>query len=164
MLKLIEQLLIIWAETARRLGAVLAVAIALGGLAAGYYAVTHLKVNTDTSAMLDPDLPFQKRAADLRDAIPQIKTDIIVIARAPTLDEADAYIADLRAALAENPEGFTSVFAPAQEPFFQTHGLLYLSESDLESRLTQMSKASSLIETLIKSPTTGTLFYDACGK
>ncbi len=158
MLKLIEQLLIIWAETARRLGAVLAVAIILGGLAAGYYAATHLKVNTDTSAMLDPELPFQQRAAELRDAFPQIKNDIIVIARAPTLDEADAYIADLRAALVENPNGFASVFAPAQEPFFQTHGLLYLSESELESRLTQMSKASSLIETLIKSPTTGTLF------
>ena len=158
MLKLIEQLLVIWAETARRLGAVLAVAIALGGLAAGYYAATHLKVNTDTSAMLDPELPFQQRAAELREAFPQIKNDIIVIARAPTLDEADAFIAELRAALLENAEGFTSVFAPAQEPFFQTHGLLYLSESELESRLTQMSKASSLIETLIKSPTTGTLF------
>ena len=158
MLKLIEHLLILWAETARRLGAVLAVAIALGGVAAGYYAATHLKVNTDTSAMLDPELPFQQRSAALRDAFPQIKNDIIVIARAPTLDEADAYIADLRATLIENTEGFTSVFAPAQEPFFQTHGLLYLSERELESRLTQMSKASSLIETLIKSPTTGTLF------
>ncbi len=158
MLKLIEKLLIAWAETARRLGAVLAIAIALGGLAAGYYAAVHLKVNTDTSAMLDPDLPFQQRAAALRDAFPQIKNDIIVIARAPTLDEADAYIAELRAVLLENPEGFTSIFAPAQEPFFKTNGLLYLSESELESRLTQMSKASSLIETLIQSPTTGTLF------
>ena len=158
MLMLIEKLLIAWAETARRFGAVLAIVIALGGIAAGYYAATHLKVNTDTSAMLDPALPFQQRAAALREAFPQIKNDIIVIARAPSLDEADAYIADLRTALQNNPDGFTSVFAPAQEPFFQTNGLLYLSESDLEGRLTQMSKASSLIETLIKSPTTGTLF------
>jgi hopanoid biosynthesis associated RND transporter like protein HpnN len=47
---------------------------------------------------------------------------------------------------------------PAQEAFFADNGLLYLSEADLESRLTQLSKAASLIETLIQSPTVGTLF------
>lgn len=158
MLKLIETALIAWAETARRSGILVVVAIAMAAGASAYYAATHLKVNTDTSAMLDPSLPFQMRAAELREAFPQIKTDIIVIARAPTLDEADAFIADLRDRVAASPDAFTSVFAPAQEPFFQENGLLYLSESELESRMTQMSKASGLIETLIKSPTVGTLF------
>lgn len=158
MLKLIETALIAWADTARRAGVMLVIVIAMAAGAAGYYAATNLKVNTDTSAMLDPSLPFQMRAAELREAFPQIKTDIIVIARAPTLDEADAFIADLRAGVAASPDAFTSVFAPAQEPFFQENGLLYLSESNLESRMTQLSKASGLIETLIKSPTVGTLF------
>lgn len=158
MLRFIEQILIAWSGGARRGGAALAlVIIAVAGLA-GYYAATHLKVNTDTSEMLDPALPFQQRANDLRDAFPQIKTDIIVIARAPTLDEADAFIADLRSAVNANEDAFTAVFAPAEEPFFRENGLLYLSESELESRLTQMSKAAGLIETLIKSPTIGTLF------
>ena len=158
MLNLIEHSLIAWAELARRGGALLVAVFALAAAAAGYYAATNLKVNTDTSAMLDPSLPFQMRAAELREAFPQIKTDIIVIAQAPTLDEADAFIADLREVVSANTEAFTAVFAPAQEPFFEQNGLLYLDESELESRLTQMSKASSLIETLIKSPTTGTLF------
>ena len=158
MLKLIETTLVAWAEGARRCGLVLAAAIAALTLAAGYYAATHLKVNTDTSTMLDPSLPFQIRSAALREAFPQIKTDIIVLARAPSLDEADAFIGDLRTAISDRPDAFTAVFAPAQEPFFQQNGLLYLSESDLESRLTQMSKASGLIETLIKSPAAGTMF------
>lgn len=158
MLTFIEKLLAAWAETSRRAGAVLAALIlALAG-AAGYYAATHLKVNTDTSAMLDPGLPFQQRAAELRDAFPEIKDDILVLVRAPTLDEADAYAAELREALLADRENFTAVFAPAAEPFFRHNGLLYLSEGDLESRLTQMSKASGLIETLIKSPELGTLF------
>ncbi len=163
MLHFIEKILIIWADTARRGGLALALGfIAVTGLA-GYYAATHLKVNTDTSAMLDPSLPFQLRAAALRDAFPQTKTDIIVIARAKTLDEADAFIAELRNAVANEQAAFTSVFAPAQEPFFQQNGLLYLSEDALEDRLTQMSKASGLIETLIKSPTVGTLFTTLAG-
>ena len=158
MLKLIENALIIWADLARRGGATLAVAILALTAGAAWYAAGNLKVNTDTSAMLDPDLPFQQRANELREAFPQIKTDIIVIVRAPSLDEADAYAADLRDAVAANAAAFHSVFAPAQDPFFAENGLLYLSEGELESRLTQMTKASSLIETLIQSPDLGTLF------
>ncbi len=158
MLKLIENALVAWAELARRGGAVLALVILAATAAAGWYAAGNLKVNTDTSAMLDAELPFQKRSIALRGAFPQIKTDIIVIVRAPTLDEADAYAAELRAAVAADGEAFEAVFAPAQEEFFTENGLLYLSENELESRLTQMTKASSLIETLVKSPTLGTFF------
>lgn len=158
MLKFIETMLAVWAETARRAGAPLAAAILILAGFAGYYAATHLKVNTDTSAMLDPELPFQKRSNELRHAFPQIKNDVIVIIRAPTLDEADAYASDLRAALSAKTESFTAVFSPAAEPFFRENGLLFLSEGELESRLTQMSKAAGLIETLIQSPTVGTLF------
>ncbi len=158
MLKLIENALVAWAELARRGGALLALLILAATAAAGWYAAGNLKVNTDTSAMLDAELPFQQRSLELRDAFPQIKTDIIVIVRASTLDEADAFAADLKAAIAEDKDAFEAVFAPAQEEFFAENGLLYLSEGELESRLTQMTKASSLIETLIKSPTLGTFF------
>jgi len=158
MLPLIEKCLIAWADTARRGGVILAAAILALTAAAGHYAVTHLKVNTDTSQMIDPSLPFQQRTTKLNAAFPEVKTDIIVIMRAPTLDEADAFASELHARLTARPEAFTGVFAPAQEEFFRRNGLLYLSEDDLARRLTQMSKASGLIETLITSPNIGTLF------
>lgn len=158
MLTFIEKLLAAWAETARRAGAPLAAAILILGGLAGYYAATHLKVNTDTSAMLDPELPFQQRAAELKDAFPQIKNDVVIIVRAPTLDEADAYAGELREKLLADKENFTAVFAPAADPFFRENGLLYLDQSELETRLTQMSKAAGLIETLIKDASLGTLF------
>ena len=158
MLKFIENALIVWAEMARRGGAMLALVILIAGIGAGWYAAGNLKVNTDTSSMLDSELPFQQRSIALRNAFPQIKTDIIVIVRAASLDEADAFAADIRDAIGADKEAFESVFAPAEDEFFAANGLLYLSESELESRLTQMTKASSLVETLIKSPTLGTFF------
>lgn len=158
MLRLIERFLIVWAEAARRGGWFVILLFTAAGVAAGYYAVTTLKVNTDTSEMLDPNLPFQKNAAALREAFPQLKTDLIIIARAPTLDEADAYAAALRERLLKRTDVFTAVFAPAEDPFFMENGLLYLSASELESRLAQMTKAAGLIETLVKSPTADTLF------
>lgn len=158
MLRLIERLLILWAEAARRGKWFVVFLFVAAGLAAGYYAATTLKVNTDTSEMLDPNLPFQKNAAALREAFPQLKTDLIIIVRAPTLDEADAFAAALRDRLLQRPEVFSAVFAPAEEPFFKENGLLYLSAAELESRLAQMTKASGLIETLVKSPNANTLF------
>lgn len=158
MLQLIERLLTSWTDGARRAGALLAVLFAVATAAAGWYAATSLKVNTDTSAMLDQSLDFQVRARELREAFPEVKNDIAIVVRAPTLDEADAFAADLRARALAKPELFAGVFAPAAEPFFRANGLLYLETDDLERRLSQMSKAAGLIETLVKAPTAGQLF------
>ncbi|NWG72541.1 MAG: MMPL family transporter [Parvularculaceae bacterium] len=158
MLRLIERFLIVWAEGSRRLGWLVVLLFATAAAFAGFYAFKNLKVNTDTSQMLDPDLPFQKNAAELRSAFPQIKDDLVIIVRAPTLDEADAFAGDLREKLLADAKNFSAVFAPAEDPFFKQNGLLYLSKEELSSRLTQMSKASGLIETLVKSPTVDTLF------
>lgn len=157
-LSLIEKALIAYADAARRAGLVLALAIIIATAFAGWYAVRNLSVNTDTSAMLDPDLPFQQRSLALREAFPQIKSDIIVLVRAANPDEADAFAAELYQAINNDDAAFESSFAPTQDPFFAENGLLYLSEGELESRLAQLSRASSLIETLIQSPTAGTLF------
>jgi hopanoid biosynthesis associated RND transporter like protein HpnN len=119
-----------------------------------------LRVNTDTSAMLDEALPFQQRAKALREAFPEIKTDIAVIVKAPTLDETEAFAAALRERALQKPELFQSVFAPSSDPFFRQNGLLYLDTDELESRLAQMTKASGLIETLSASPDLAT-FFDA---
>ena len=158
MLRFIELFLIVWAEGARRAGALVVLMVLAATAFAGWHAFKNLKVNTDTSQMLDPDLPFQKHAGDLKRAFPQIKDDLVIIARAPTLDEADAFSAALRERLLADPKRFSAVFSPAQEPFFRENGLLYLSLDELEPRLTQMSKAAGLIETLVKAPTADTLF------
>ena len=158
MLRLVEHVLINWTGLARRLGLLLVVAFLAATGLAGVYAAKHLKVNTDTSAMIDPSLPFQVRAAELKEAFPDIKNDLAIIVRAKTFDEAEAYAAALRERLLARDDFFTSVFSPSAEPFFLENGLLYLSESDLEERLAQLTRASGLIETLVKAPTIGVLF------
>lgn len=158
MIGLIEKVLAVWADLARRGGAFLAILIIALTAAAGWYAATNLEVDTDTSAMLSPHLDFQVRARNLREAFPELKNDVAVVIRAPTLDEAEAFAAKLRERAMEKPDIFDSVFAPSADPFFRDNGLLYLETDDLESRLTQLSKAANLIETLVKAPTAGQLF------
>ena len=158
MLRLIGHLLVFLAEACRRAGwLVVALVLALAAFA-GWYAATNLKVNTDTSEMLDPGLPFQKNARALREAFPQIKTDVVILVRGDTLDETDAFAAALRDRLLARADAVGAVLAPAQDPFFAENGLLYLEVGELESRLAQMSKAAGLIETLVRSPDADTLF------
>lgn len=158
MLPILESALALWAGAARRGGALIVAVILAAAVWAGVFALQNLKVNTDTSEMLDPNLPFQQRSIALREAFPQTKNDIIVIVEGETLDETIAFTGALRNKLNDRSDAFSAVFAPTQEAFFRQNGLLYLTESELESRLTQMSKAAGLIETLIKSPTVGTFF------
>ncbi len=160
MLRLLEMLLVRWTGLARRSGWIGVLAILAAAGAAAWYAAGNLRVNTDTSAMLDPNLPFQQRAADLKAAFPEIKSDILIIVRAPTLDETEAFTAALRTRLVARDDQFSGVFAPSADPFFLENGLLYLGERDLESRLTQLTKAAGLIEKLVAQPTAG-VFFDA---
>ena len=158
MLTAVARSLSVLADAARRAGAMLLVFFAALTAGAGWYAATALRVDTDTSAMLDETLDFQVRAKALRAAFPEIKTDVAVVLRAPTMDEADAFAGALAARADANDAAFDGAFAAAADPFFRTNGLLYLETDELETRLTQMSKASGLIETLVKAPTAGQLF------
>ncbi|MEM9704961.1 MAG: MMPL family transporter [Pseudomonadota bacterium] len=158
MLRALEYFLILWTDFARRSGWIVVVSFLAAAALSGWYAVQNLRVNTDTSAMLDPDLPFQVRARDLRNAFPQIKDDVIVVIRAPTLDEADAFAGRLANELRADTKNFSAVFSPSHEEFFRDNGLLFLETSALEARLAQLSRASSLIERLVQSPTLGELF------
>ncbi|MEL6361078.1 MAG: MMPL family transporter [Pseudomonadota bacterium] len=158
MLNLLESFMLAWTGLARRTGWFGVIAFLAAAVVAGWIAATGLKVNTDTSEMLDPTLDFQVRAKALRDAFPSIKEDIVVVIEAPTMDEADAFASQLATRLENSGDHFESVFSPTIDPFFRENGLLYLDTNELESNLSQLSKAASLIETLAKAPTAGTLF------
>lgn len=158
MLNAVARSLSVLADASRRAGVMLLGFFAVLTAGAGWYAATALKVDTDTSAMIDQTLDFEIRAKALRAAFPEIKTDVAVVLRAPTMDEADAFASALAARAAANGAAFDGVFAAAADPFFRANGLLYLGTDELETRLTQMSKASGLIETLVTAPTAGQLF------
>ena len=158
MLRIVEIFLCFWVQMARRGGAPLAGMIVIGAIIGGWYAVNNLKVNTDTTQMLDTSLAFQKREQAIRAAFPQIKNELSIIVRAPTRDEADGYASALAEKLATHNETVTSVFSAADHPFFQDNGLLFLSERELEERMTGLTRGAGLIEKLIRDPGIDTLF------
>ncbi|MEO1467868.1 MAG: MMPL family transporter [Pseudomonadota bacterium] len=117
-------------------------------VALAVWTASGLGVDTDSSRMLDPDLPFQSRAQALNQAFPGIKNTVLVVVRSPHRDAADATAGALVAALAAEPGAVARAFSPAADPFLVGHGLLYDDISDLRATLDRLGQSSNLIAAL----------------
>ncbi|MEM7490087.1 MAG: MMPL family transporter [Pseudomonadota bacterium] len=129
---------------------VLAVALAV-------WAATGLRVDTDSRRMIDMTLPFQLREAALDDAFPLLDDTIAVVVRADSPDAADATLDALGERLRDDPT-VADVFAPATDPFFRAHGLMYLPPDDLRARIATLERTGPLLATLVDDPSLATLF------
>ncbi|MGF1501262.1 MAG: MMPL family transporter [Paracoccaceae bacterium] len=118
------------------------------------WAATGIRVDTDSSRMLDPDLPFQQRAHALNDAFPELKNTIVIAVRGAPVDAVEAQVAALTEAL-RGGAGIASVFAPSADRFFLENGFLYRDLDTLERELTRLSKSANLLAQLREDRTVG---------
>ena len=95
--------------------------VALGGLAltlisAGYVGA-RFSINTNTDALLSPDLPYRKGEAAFTKLFPQTDTQIVVVIDGATPELAEQAAAGLTDKLAADPALFRSVRRPDGGPF-----------------------------------------------
>ncbi|MEM9736775.1 MAG: MMPL family transporter, partial [Pseudomonadota bacterium] len=121
-------------------------------LALSVWAATGLRIDTDSSRMLNPELSFQTRALELREAFPQDKTAILIAIRGEDADRADLVATRLITAL-EGQSGVAQVFAPSVDPFFLAHGMFYLSLEEFDRQISRISSSSNLIASLREDQT-----------
>ncbi|MEM6972549.1 MAG: MMPL family transporter [Pseudomonadota bacterium] len=121
---------------------------------------TTLRVDTDSSRMLNPDLPFQSRAQEINSAFPGIKNTILVVVRGTHRDAVTAATVSLVTALAAEEAAVARVFAPSVDPFFVTNGLLYDDLAGLRERLSRLGQSANLLARLRAAPDTAG-FLDA---
>ena len=115
--------------------------------------LTRLGIDADSSRMLDPDLPDQRRAHALADAFPDLKGNLIVLIRADRADEADAAADALADRLLAREDVIAGVFAAALDPFFAAHGFMYDNREAVADRLTRLSQAANMLARLRADPT-----------
>ena len=132
--------------------AVLALALVLTALSIGA-AATFLSINTDTAKMIDQELPFRQRFAELLKAFPQLDESLIVVVEAEDPDTATATARAVVAAFAKLPELYSDIYAPEVDPYFERNGLLYLSESELQQVAGRLQAGLPLLVPLAQDPT-----------
>ncbi|MEM8850967.1 MAG: MMPL family transporter [Pseudomonadota bacterium] len=150
--RLVERLVLLSCRFHRIVLALFAIAFALA-----VWSATGLRVDTDSSRMIDTSLPFQTRETRLNAAFPLLDDTIAVVVRSPNSDAVDAALRDMGARLAQDPT-VADIFAPSLDPFFQTHGLLYLPTNDLRARLDTLKRTAPLLTTLGANPSLAALF------
>ena len=141
----------------RRARLVTAAAFLLTALAGGYLAV-NARINTDTTDMLNPELPFRQLSRALSEAFPQFSDNILVVVEGDTPDLADRAALALGARLGEKPELFGRVQDQAGDPFFRRNGFLYLSIEDLSDLSDRLARAQPFLGALWRDTSLRGLF------
>ena len=131
--------------------------VALTGVS-GYYASTHLSLDTDVDKLLDPNLPWRKREMAYDKVFPQFNNLIAIVIDGATPDQAE----DAAGALADKLKADTALFKRVDRPdgseFFQRNGMLFLSKDEVQGFADQMVQAQPLIGTLAADPSLRGLF------
>ena len=128
---------------------VIALALALSAFSGGY-TQRHFAIKTDVNELISPDLPWAQRVNDFLRAFPQREILVVVDAPTPELVEQAANL--LERTLQANPELFPSVRQPQGGSFFQRNGLLYPPTEEVNKAADALTRARSLIETLVADP------------
>lgn len=135
----------------RRWGVVLAVA-AVTAAAAGVFAATHFKMNTDTTKLVSPELPWRKAEARFHEIFPQPANMILIVIDGATGELAQKAAADISAALAKRPDLFLGLRQPGGGPFFERNGLLYPPLAQTQSAVEQIIAAQPFLGALAADP------------
>ncbi len=142
-----------WTSLICRWAVLVCIGVALVSVAAVYYVSTHIGMNTDTSDMLSPDLPFRQDSIALSEAFPQFSDNIVIVLEGENTDSVrqagDLLAQRLRAA----PGVFGDVFDPTGDRFFRRNGFLYLDEGELETLANRLSAMQPFIGKLNQDPT-----------
>lgn len=147
-----------WTGLMRRFAwAVVALAL-LAVAVAGVYTARSIAIDTNTVDMLSAELPFRKADRGMAAAFPGSVETIVVVVDAATPERAGAAGDALAQGFRDRPEVFGPVFDPAGDPFFRSHGLLFLETEQLAAVADQLAAAQPFIATLAADPSLRGLF------
>ena len=133
--------------SARRPWPVLIAAIALTAVAA-WYTVGHVAIDTDTSKMLDPELPHMRASDALAAAFPRLPGDVVVYTESRHAGQAEDAADELARRLRARADIAHAVAQPGGGEFFARNGLLYLSTDELWDLSDRLSSAEPLLGAL----------------
>ncbi len=124
----------------------------------GFYAATHLGVDTDNRrALLADDLPSEAHARAFEQRFDGLSDALLVVIDAPSAPAARSAARALIGALDARPDAVRTTDAPAASPFFERNALLYLELADLEEFSDEIVRMQPFLAAMDRSPDLATL-------
>jgi len=129
------------------------VAAGIVAAVAGFaYTATNFAMNTDSSTLISPELPWRKAMARFDALFPQRNNLILVVIDSASSDRADTAANLLAAKLSQNPKLFPAVHRPDGGPYFEKNGLLFLPEKCVQDAMGKLVQAQPFLGALASDP------------
>ncbi len=141
----------------RRAALVLAAGVLLA-IVSVIYVVHAFRMDTDTTNMISPELPWRKQVAHFNDLFPQNTGLLVIVVDGKTPDAAEDATAALFQKLQTRTDLFSSVRRPDGGPYFEQHGLLYLPTDQVQKIADSVIEAQPFIGSLTQDPSLRGLF------
>jgi hopanoid biosynthesis associated RND transporter like protein HpnN len=120
--------------------------------AALIYTLGHMSIDTSTTEMISPEVPFRQHDIAFTRAFPEFGDTIVAVIDGQTPEQAEQAAGALARALGRDQAHFTAVDFPGGGPFFATHGLLYLDIEQLAELSDRLAAAQPLLAALAEAP------------
>jgi hopanoid biosynthesis associated RND transporter like protein HpnN len=117
-----------------------------------HYVASHFAMNTDTYALLSPDLPWRVRQAAFNAAFPPERADIVVVVDGETPELSERATARLADALSAQRTSFHSVQRPDSGPFWARNGLLFASTEEVRTTIAELLKGQPFLGSMASDP------------
>ncbi|MCL2473915.1 MAG: MMPL family transporter [Alphaproteobacteria bacterium] len=116
------------------------------------FIVQKFAITTDINTLFPDDLTWRKHEVALEQAFPNKIDTMVIVVNSDNQSVLEVMASELAEKLASMPYLFTYVSRPDSLDFFKTHGLLFLSQEELEGALAQMSQAQPFIASISADP------------
>ncbi|MEO8467090.1 MAG: MMPL family transporter [Gammaproteobacteria bacterium] len=131
----------------------------LATVLAGWYAVGHLGINTDTANLISPSLPWRQHFNEFRQAFPVRDRNLLVVIDAASPAAADTFASALLAEMRRSPDTYHSILLQGEGEFFERNGFLYLPTAELSTLVDRLAAAQPLLG-LLQARFDGTAVLD----
>jgi hypothetical protein len=139
-------------DACRRHALLVAVFYVALAIVAGFYAATHLSIDTDLGKLISSDQPWRQQEHALDQAFPQNSDLLAIVIDGATPDQASDATAALAERLGQRPDLFKTIRIPGGGDFFAKNGLLFMPKQELQSFADQLIAAQPLLGALASDP------------
>ncbi|HLI22101.1 MAG TPA: hopanoid biosynthesis-associated RND transporter HpnN, partial [Stellaceae bacterium] len=127
-------------------------------VAAGFYAASHLSIDTDLDKLISSNQPWRQQERALDEAFPQNRDLLAIVIDGKTPDQTSDATAALAERLGQRPDLFKSISIPGGGDFFARNGLLFMPKAEIQSFTEQLIGAQPLLGTLASDPSLNGVF------
>lgn len=149
---MLASMLAMCARTCVRLAPLVALAAVAAAAFSLYFAATHFAINTDTTKLVSPEVPWRKQEAAFKEIFPQPANMILIVIDGTTPERAQQAAKSLTAELEKHPNLIHALRQPGGGPFFERNGLLYLPLEQTQSATAQIIAAQPFLGALAADP------------